>query len=295
MPTISQLLCFTALSITLSCTNTEYNDQQTPAEIPPKVFRDSVYIHHQSYGIGDTALLFIHGWCINQTYWSEQIPIVAKNYRVVTIDLPGFGQSGDNRSDWSMEAYGQDVQAVIEQLDLQQVILVGHSMGGDIMLEAALRTDAVIALIGIDNFKDVAEDISPAVQAEIEDFLNLLRADFSPMAVTYADAVLFHNSTDSVSRERVLQSFATAKPASALAAIEGLIAYTTKEPSQLAKLQQPLYLINSNATPTDTSILNSIGMHYQLIDIDSTGHYPMIEKPEVFNALLMEVLERIKE
>ena len=41
----------------------------------------------------DTTLLFVHGWCINKEYWKEQSAYFCDNYKVVTLDLPGFGQS----------------------------------------------------------------------------------------------------------------------------------------------------------------------------------------------------------
>ncbi|GAB3644167.1 alpha/beta fold hydrolase [Spirosoma arcticum] len=68
------------------------------------------------------TLLFVHGSYIDQTYWAEQVSYFSPSYQVVTLDLPGQGQSGRNRTDWSIEGYGDDVVALIKQLSLTRVL-----------------------------------------------------------------------------------------------------------------------------------------------------------------------------
>src|SRR4051812_30350528 len=90
---------------------------------------DGVRIAYESAGRGDTALVFVHGWACDRTYWAAQMPEFSKTYRVVAIDLAGYGESGRNRTDVSFQAFGQDVAAVIDALKLRNVIVVGHSAG----------------------------------------------------------------------------------------------------------------------------------------------------------------------
>src|SRR5260221_8419282 len=107
-----------------------------------------VKISYTDTGKGDTTLVFVHGWCINKTYWSDQVDFFSDKYRVVTVDLPGFGQSGKNRTAWNTETFGSDIDSVLSQLNLKNVILVGHSMAGDIVLQAAINApDRVIGLV----------------------------------------------------------------------------------------------------------------------------------------------------
>lgn len=102
-----------------------------------------VAIDYHVSGQGDTAgspaaLLFVHGSFIDQTYWAEQVRYFSPRYQIVTLDLPGQGQSGRNRTDWSIEGYNDDVVALIRELALTRVILIGHSLGGAVVLEAAV-------------------------------------------------------------------------------------------------------------------------------------------------------------
>ena len=112
---------------------------------------DLVHIEYHIYGRGEPAVVLIHGWSCNSSYWRAQLDDLKAHYTVVTLDLAGHGASGKNRTDWSIANYAQDVAAVVRQLPAHQVVLVGHSMGGPIALAAAPRIGArVIGIIGVD-------------------------------------------------------------------------------------------------------------------------------------------------
>src|ERR1700694_415517 len=85
-------------------------------------------------GQGDTALVFLHGWCGDREYWKHQVRPFADDYRVVTLDQAGHGESGKDRKAWSAAGLAGDVEAVAKSLGLKRVILVGHSMGGPVAL-----------------------------------------------------------------------------------------------------------------------------------------------------------------
>jgi len=77
---------------------------------------------HEVRGEGEPALVFIHGWCCDRTYWEAQLPYFAQKYKVVTIDLAGHGESGLDRKAWTMKAFGEDVAAVVEKLGFYKTI-----------------------------------------------------------------------------------------------------------------------------------------------------------------------------
>ncbi len=250
-------------------------------------------IHYQVYGSGEFTLLFVHGWGINQTYWDYQVDVLQADYKIVSMDLPGFGKSGKERDQWTVEAYGEDVNRLIDQLQLKQVILIGHSMGGEVILEAALNNKEVLALIGVDNFKDIGLEMTTEMQAEIENFLGLMKENYSNIASGYARANLFHESTDSGVITRVVQDISQSDSTVATQSLEHLFRYSLREKEKLAKLDKKLYLINSDATPTHTDGLDATGVQYEVLTILATGHYPMVEKPVEFTDLLREALLKI--
>ncbi|MFC2038592.1 alpha/beta fold hydrolase, partial [Chloroflexota bacterium] len=117
---------------------------------------DGVSIAYSVSGSGSPPLVFVHGWCCDKNYWDPQLSHFSQNHKVVAIDLAGHGDSGLERDEWSMSAFGEDVAAVIRELDIEQVILIGHSMGGPVIIEAAqIVPERIAGLIGVDTFQDI--------------------------------------------------------------------------------------------------------------------------------------------
>ncbi|WP_428329307.1 alpha/beta fold hydrolase [Mucilaginibacter sp.] len=257
-----------------------------------RIMDKDVNIAYTDTSKGDTTLLFVHGWCINRSYWANQVNYFSKKYRVVTIDLPGFGQSGKNRNEWNMEAYSRDVNCVITQLHLKKVILIGHSMAGDIVLQAAANaTKQVIGLVGVDNFKGVGGPMpSKKDTADYLQAINELKHHFKKVSVQYVTYDLFYKTTPDSIKKRVLADVAKADSSIATAA---LMMSNFDEVKTLIAAKQKLYLINSDIHKTDTTGLAKNHIPFLVKYVHATGHFPMIEKPAAFNAALGEIIKEI--
>lgn len=257
---------------------------------------NQVEINYFQQGQGDTTVLFLHGWCIDGTYWKEQVEYFSKNYNVYAIDLPGFGKSKAERKNWTIEEYANDVTAFIDAMNLKNVVIVGHSMAGEIMLQMALSNNPkVIGIVGVDNFKLIDVEFTPEQMKQMTDFFPLLENDFKNSAPLYADLMLFHPTTSKEVKDRVKTDFANSDSVVGYGAFMGLMEYVYADAQRLEQLNYKLYLINSDASAT-----NEIGLKkhckngFQVETISATGHYPMIEKPTEFNLILERVLASIK-
>jgi pimeloyl-ACP methyl ester carboxylesterase len=268
---------------------------KSPERLAPiKIKNNGVNIAYIDTHKGDTTLLFVHGWCINKGYWSNQLGYFSKRYRVITIDLPGFGQSGKNRSAWDAHTFGGDVSAVINQLHLKNVVLIGHSMAGDIILEAAINNPKqVIALVGVDNFKNVGigHASSAKENAEYDKAIDSLRDHFTFIATDYITHQLFSKTTPDSIKQRVLYD---ALSADTLIAAACMKRDTLKESVELQKTGKPLYLINSDVSPTAITGFQKLGIPYKVYNVHGSGHYPMIEQPHVFNKQLQLALSSMR-
>jgi pimeloyl-ACP methyl ester carboxylesterase len=104
-----------------------------------------------SFGEGGPPIVLLHGWAGDSTDWSAQIPDLAERARVITIDLRGHGRSQATAGGYDAETLGRDVIAVLEQLALGPVDLIGHSLGGILASFVALtRPELVRSLLLID-------------------------------------------------------------------------------------------------------------------------------------------------
>lgn len=274
-----------------SCNNAKKNKNKEVIE-NSIIENQGVAIAYDDSKTGDTGLVFIHGFGINKTYWKNQTAFFEKKYRVIAIDLPGFGLSGKNRNSWAVEDFSKDVTAVLTQLDLKNVILIGHSMSGAIALETALNNPTkIIGIIGIDNFKNFGKNLTPKEKEESDNIYKVARANFKKVITEYANQGFFATSTDTIIRKRVMNDVTKTNSEIGVTTMEEGDKYPIDQKLKLFK--RTLYLINSDLTPTDTLAFEKNNIEYKLLNIGTTGHYPMIEKPNEFNLLLQQTFSKI--
>jgi pimeloyl-ACP methyl ester carboxylesterase len=248
--------------------------------------RDGVPIYYELFKLGEQAVVLVHGWSMDRSYWSEQVRELRDRYTVVTIDLGGHGQSGRGREHWSMESFGADVVAVIAALDLKDVILVGHSMGGAVCIEASrLMPDRVTALVGVDTYQDLERRWTPA---QIDTLLQPFRNDFVTTTEAFVRSI-FGPAADSELVALVASDLAAAPPEIALSAFESLFAYAA--PERLQGMRKPIRCINADTYPSDTAAGRRTVESFAVRIIPGVGHFPHMEAPKAFNALLLETLQ----
>ncbi|MGE5621252.1 MAG: alpha/beta fold hydrolase [archaeon] len=258
----------------------------------PEVKTDRAMIHYIEKGTGEVTLLFIHGWGINSSYWNDQLEYFSKDYKVIAIDLPGFGKSKSDRNQWTRQNYGQDIIDLIDKLSLKNVILIGHSMSGDVILEAALTNhNEIKGIIGIDNFKMLDVSFTPEQIEEITTMSKAIVSDYKNSVPFFAES-LFHPGTPADVRKRVTDDFVNSDEKVAIATLFDMSEYFKIMHERVSKLNYKLYLINSDFGPTNTQGLEKYcPKSFDVSYIHATGHYPMIEKPEEFNKLLELVIK----
>lgn len=250
---------------------------------PDIVFsKDSTAVSYIDKGKGETLLVFVHGLSIDKTYWASQIDYFSKNYRVAAVDLAGHGKSGKTRKNYSVEKYAEDVAAVINKIDARKVILIGHSMGGAIIIEAAkLLRGKVIGLIGVDTYHDLQMKYP---REEIDKFIQGFRTDFKKNTKEFVQS-MFAQDADSAAVLRVENDFVNADPEIAISTLVNLFSYDEQE--KMKGMHVPIISINSDLYPTNLGANKKIA-DFSVKIIKGTGHFPMIEKPEEFNKLLEE-------
>lgn len=92
---------------------------------------ENTAIHYESYGEGTEALVFIHGWTCDLTFWRGQAPVY-ESRRSLLVDLPGHGGSGKPQRSYPMEFFARAVEAAMRDAGVERAILIGHSLGGPI-------------------------------------------------------------------------------------------------------------------------------------------------------------------
>ena len=247
---------------------------------------DGVPIHYDVKGKGEPALVFVPCFSCDRALWENQVAAFSKNHRVVTIDLPGHGESGKKRTNWSIEGYGEDVKTVVTKLDLKRVVLIGSSMGGPVILEAArLMPERVVGIVPVDTLQNVEQKMT-AEQADA--MVKQLQSDYKGQITQYANKYLFAPGTPATVKELVLAKAVAMPPELGLPIIKAASLYDPI--ATLRTIKIPIRAINSDLNPTNLEGNRKYAPQFDAVIMKGVGHYPMLEDPARFNELLAGVL-----
>lgn len=240
-------------------------------------------------GHGDPTIVFVHGFGGDASVFEAAIAHMAARFRVIAIDLPGHGRSGAGRVNWTMEAYGEDVRAVCDAEGAQRIVLVGHSMGGPVILEAAQALfGRVLALVPVETFHDV--DRRPD-DAQIERILDSWRRDFAGSADAMVRGSFHQPIRDPALVERVAAKVRALDPDVGLALLDAMFRYDPTPVLDATTL--PIRALNSGDRTTDVAAGRRHARRFDVRTMPAVGHYPMLEDPEVFVALLDAAMDEL--
>ena len=239
---------------------------------------DGISIHYEVDGEGSPTLVLVHGWSCDRTYWRGQMVPLGRRHRVVAIDLAGHGELGTGRGSWTMPAFGADVAAVVDRLSLDDVVLVGHSMGGDVIVEAALLLgERVRGLVWVDTYPSLGV---PGSSEPVAAFVARFRPDFAGQVRAFIGTT-FPATSDPALAEWVISDMASAPPDIALDALEHSFGNEGPVIAALPRISPPLVQISPDYEPIDVQLLERHGV--RTVVLTDAGHFSMLEDPEQFN------------
>ncbi len=274
------LLVISAITLVTGCTPTSNVRNES---ISVATSTDGSPITYGVRGEGDTTIIFIHCWTCNHEFWRSQIECFSNKHKVIWLDLAGHGLSGSKRQEYTMAAFGADVAAVVDKTDSNNIILVGHSMGGPVAVEAAkLLGDKVIGIVGVDTFytsfqyPNTEEAIAGFVKPFEKDFYGtseqLVRSMFTPQAEPNLIA-------------SIVKQMSTAGPSLGISAMYDIFRWNAKNnPSALNQLANKLRNINGAPTGKEKALHKSVHL------VPGVGHFVAQVKPNAFNMTLDKII-----
>ncbi len=256
----------------------------------------AVYDTQSETSSAKPVLFFVHGLGLNSLFWKYAVQHLMNDFRCIAIDLPGHGESWQQRGNFSMSFFALVVRSIIEEMKLHDVTLVGHSMGGQISLIVALQMPAVVNRLvlvssaGIETFTD--DEAQKIIQGA--EYLYKTPADVNHILSMYAPHFSMHaDRVREMADDHILQSTERFSVYNELiiASIKGMLA----EPvfKFLPELRQPvlvLYGENDRLIPNkwvhammtiqqvaDTAKRQIVNSEARIIPL--AGHYLPFEQP----------------
>jgi len=250
--------------------------------------RDGVKLSYLDTGSGDPTLVFIHGWCCNQTMWRGQIEAFAPRHRIIAVDLRGHGESDKPDQDYDITGFADDMAWLIREIGLDRPVIIAHSMGGVTTLNLLRKhPDIARAAVFVDaGIMPFPEEIRPLLDQTLE---GLKSPAYREVATNVVKQFLFREESPPELRDEVAASMAEAPQRVMHTALKSTLSEENYPPGPVPV--PSLFVKAATLQATEEQIKERYpGM--EVVSMD-TGHFNHMEKPEEFNAILSQFLKRV--
>jgi pimeloyl-ACP methyl ester carboxylesterase len=265
---------------------------QTPQPQSRFADLDGVRVHYDNYGKGNEALVFVHGWTCNATFWKANVPAFVGQTRVIALDLPGHGESDKpEKLVYSMDLFARAIDAVLQDAKVERAVLVGHSMGTPVIRQFYRKFPAKTrALVIVDG------TLKPmGTKESMKQFLDPFRGpgykQHAEQMVTYLTQAMKNEQT----RNEVKAAMLSAPQHVMISAFEGMLdPEIWREQDKINVPTLVLMAVNPQWNADYEKYVRELvpSVEYQLWP--GVSHFLMMDEPDKFNGTLTTFLKKNK-
>jgi pimeloyl-ACP methyl ester carboxylesterase len=253
------------------------------------VERDGVRLGYEVVGDGEPAMVFVHGWTCDVSHFAPQVAHYAVSHRCVSVDLRGHGASDAPEQEYTIEGFADDVAFVCDELGVRDAVLVGHSMGGAIVLAVgASRPDLARGVVMLD----------PAIlfPAEAVALIGQLAGAFAGpggMAALrqFGEGQFFLATSDPRLKQRTLDGMVKTKQHVVASAFRNLPSFDAA--AALSALRASAMYVGAEPSITDVGRLRELAPGIMVGNTVGAGHFHQLEVPGQVNAMIDRFLELV--
>ncbi|HEV3410406.1 MAG TPA: alpha/beta hydrolase [Chthoniobacterales bacterium] len=249
---------------------------------------EGMRVHYTAYGKGEPAVVLVHGWNCDESVWEKQVPALARKTHLITIDLPGHGESDKPERQYTMDLHARAVAAVLEHAGAGSAVLVGHSNGTPVIRQFyRLHPEKTRALVIVDGA------LRPFGDANfMEKFIAPLRGrDYAETTRRFVNGMTAPMKNESA-REEVRAMMLRGAQHVAVSEMESL-----REPALWAedRIEVPVLMLLARQPAWTAEYETFVRGFVPDLDYriwDGVSHFLMLDKPEEFNEAVLEFLKK---
>ncbi|MFN8662374.1 MAG: alpha/beta hydrolase [Thermomicrobiales bacterium] len=262
-------------------------------------------LFYEQAGTGDPPLVFVHGLACTHDDWQAQVEHFRCHHHVVACDLPGHGASSGEPARCTIDTFGADVSALLHALDLPPAVLVGHSMGARVVLQAYVDAPQRVAgLVLVDGSRLSAGNPEAAAQAVRRE---MQAVGYHTFMYDFFTGMFMPGSVPALEEHIVTRALAL--PEAIGAALFPRIAEwdARSVEAALAQVTVPLLVIQSTSidpervrVPLEPSasspwveLVRRLVPGAQVETVSAAGHFVMMERPAVVNRCIEAFVSRL--
>lgn len=250
-------------------------------------------VHYESYGYGREAVVYIHGWTCDLTFWREQAPVY-ENQRSLLIDLPGHGESDKPHRAYPVEFFARGIEAAMKNAGIERAVLVGHSLGGPIAYTfLRLYPKQVKALVFVDVSVTAPQATAAYRNAQALRYAANRKALGGPGGTKYfAGRIesMFGAHTPPGVKDQIREKMLATPEWVRVAAVASPSELDAPDPDETYPLPVlAIQAIPSHGPDTRGAALHKLFPHVRIENWNG-GHFLMMEDPARFNRTLEDFL-----
>lgn len=235
------------------------------------ILLDSSIVHYEVLGRG-RPVIFLHGWVGSWRYWITSMQVASTSFRAYALDLWGFGDTAHNVLNYSIENQVSLIDRFLMEMGIGKIALVGHGLGGLVGMSFATRfpqsVDRLMAVSTPLDYAAVHTRLRTSPPSELTEWLTSRTPEATSALVdaNKADPQAVAASMTGLQANNIFSTFRSTN-------IPCLLVYGDKDPAI--------------TTPDEEYSLST--MTHQ-IELEGSGHFPMIDEASKFNRLLTDFL-----
>jgi len=254
-------------------------------------------VSYNDIGEGSIPVLFLHGFPFDKSMWKGQLDSLKSSYRIIALDIRGFGKSTDEDTLLSIDLFSEDLMSFMDKLNIKKAIVCGLSMGGFIALNAIKRfPERFEALILCDT--QCIADTTEVKENRYKAIEQINRDGVTEFNEKFIKSVFHsHSLSNKVELVENLGSIVFANSKKIIIAGITALAGRSETCSSLSVIRIPTLIICGRedvVTPIDQSEFMHKHIEGSILKIiDRAGHVSNLEQPEEFNKYVRDFLNSL--
>ena len=239
---------------------------------------------YDAAGAGDPALLFLHGWCGDRSFFAPQFDYFAPTHRVVSVDLPGHGDS-EVPDEYSIEAFANRVAELATELGLGRSVVFGHSIGAMVALALSQSAPELVGAVALIDPPPLSKEVWKGFAPQL---ISSFTGPDGPTGRRQFVEQMFLPTDDRSRRAKIIETMTAVPNDIAIPSVEAIAAFDAM--AVLRHCAVPVLTISSAVPTNDAASLLEANATMTLGQTVGAGHFLQLEVPEQVNPMIERFL-----
>ena len=241
-------------------------------------------LKYDAAGSGDPALLFLHGWCGDRTFFAAQFDYFSRTHRVVSVDLPGHGESAVP-NEYSIDAFASETAELSHELRLGRTVVFGHSIGAMVALALAHQDAELVGAVALIDPPPLSKEVWKSFSAQL---ISSFEGPDGPAGRRQFVEQMFLPTDDPTRRAEIIQTMTSVPNDIAIPLVRAIAAFDGM--AALRDCKVPVLTISSAVPTNDAASLLDANPTITLGQTVGAGHFLQLEVPEQVNPMIERFL-----